>query len=210
MKTLLRSMIGSLTVICTLMTLAAATSAGQAATKHDFKFFVSSTVGLVPGQTGFLKAAILNTGSVPAKFKRYDPTNPIGGYGWDFNHPGLALGFFDFTLFGSDFQHFSKAEGHVDPIVPKGPFGEPDFSNVSNVVIHPGELLVFDLMSFLLEPTVPLGKMLRVRTAIEIDIGRPLFISFESDYLSVDITATDEPVTGTLQEIPLTPSSFAP
>jgi len=164
MKTFLRSMIGSVAVMCTLMAFAAATSAGQAATKHDFRFFVSSTVGLVPGQTGFLKAAILNTGSVPAKFKRYDPTNPIGGFGWDFNQPGMALGFGGMT-FDPGFQNLSLAEGHVDPIVlnPFSHFGEPDFSNVSNVVIHPGELLVFDLMSFWFEPTVPLGRMLRLR-----------------------------------------------
>src|SRR5262249_13177830 len=108
------------------------------------------------------------------------------------------------------FQNFSIAEGHVDPIVPKGPFGEPDFSNVSNVVIQPGELLVFDLFSFFFEPTVPPGTRVRLRTAIEIDLGRPLFLSFQSDDFVVDITGTGEPVTGTLQEIPLTPRSFAP
>src|SRR5262249_4163686 len=113
----------ALTILALFLSSLQAANGSQAATDHDFRFFVSSTIGLVPGQTGFLKTAILNTGSVPVKFQRWNPTLSTGGFGWDFNHPGLALGFFDFTLFGSDFQHFSKAEGHVDPIVPKGPFG---------------------------------------------------------------------------------------
>jgi hypothetical protein len=179
--------------------------------KHDVKLFVSPSLEVAPGQTGFIQAAIQNTGSVPIRFKRYDSTNSIGGGGYDFNDPGLAIGTFGLTLDPATGEQV--AWGHTDPIVLKPfscCFGEPDFSNLNKVIIHPGELLVFDLLSFWFPPNVPLGRTSRVTIAIQIDFGKPLYLGFDSDNFSVVITASDHTANGPLQEVSLTPFSFAP
>src|SRR5688500_15911979 len=59
---------------------------------YDLRFSVESSITLVPGETSYLKGRIDNAGSLPLSFKPYDSSNRIGGYGWDFNDPGFAIG----------------------------------------------------------------------------------------------------------------------
>src|SRR5471032_2282717 len=47
---------------------------------YDLKFYVSSSVTLVPGVTGFIEGALENTGTLPITFKPWDATLSIGGY----------------------------------------------------------------------------------------------------------------------------------
>src|SRR5687768_751586 len=61
---------------------------------YDLTLSVESSMSLVPGTVGFLNARIFNTGTLPISFKPYDASNPVGGFGWNFDDPGFAIGWF--------------------------------------------------------------------------------------------------------------------
>ena len=176
----------------------------------NLEFFLQTTITLVPGQTGFLQAAILNTGSVPLTFKPYDPTNPIGGFGWNFNDPGMALGDFGRVYSPSPLPNtLGFVSGRVSP-VPLVTSPPPDYSHVSLLSIAPGEMLTFERYSITLASSVSLGLVTGIETASQIAFGDPIFAGFNTDKYQISIFAGSASQSGPLQQIGLTRFSFSP
>ncbi len=179
-------------------------------TYYNFEFFVTSSLTLVPGQTGFLGAQLVNTGTEAATFKPYDPTNPVGGYGWNFNDPGLAIG-----NGGKGFSGVASTgpvyitSGHVDPVSLQT-FPPPNFSNLSNVTINPGQSLSFDLYSLIFPTTVSNGQTGAFTTYNQFAFGDPVFAGWNSSNFTVNLLVGNSFESGPLQQIALANFSFTP
>jgi hypothetical protein len=153
---------------------------------YDLKFFVSSSITLVPGQTGFVEAANTNNGNVGAGFTEYDSSNSIGGFGWNFNDLGLAIGFQgqSFSGFPSD-QLFQVEDGKIDPLSLIG--SEPNFSYLSNVTIEPGETLEFELYSWVFDSSAPLRIAGIFSTANRFVFGSLDYAGYDSAQYSITV-----------------------
>lgn len=175
----------------------------------DFNFSVNSSVVLVPGQTGFVMATLENTGTEAVTFQEYDSSNPIGGYGWDFYLPGLALGggggvtrgdLGYTTRFGYEFGQVSTVTAGTGP----------SFSHLSNVTINAGDSLTFTLYSMLIDPSVSEGTSGTLESAIQMYFGSPIFAGFWSDRYIIDITAGNAYGLGSMQQVGLDNFQFSP
>jgi hypothetical protein len=155
---------------------------------YDLTFSVATSVPVTPGQTAFVPAVITNTGTLPIIFQHWDSTLPIGGFGWNFNSPGFAVGFGGYSFLGPG--DLVLAEGLVDPVIPR-PFsccnGTPDFSNVSDVTINPGNSLTFVLYSVSLA-----GSSGQFENYIQLNFGDPVFRGFESTNFTVTIFSSED------------------
>ncbi len=180
---------------------------------YDFEFAVVSSVTLVPGQTGFIQAALRNTGTEPVTFQSWDGSRSRSG--WDHNAPGLTLGHGGYGLIG--WLSIAVAKGRVDPVPFERSGGPSNYSHLSNVTINPGETLVFDLVSVRLFPThrddllvvpgAPLGGTPVVpgetgvyQTYTQIGFGST---TWQSAWYAVHITAGTSFESGPLEEVAL-------
>jgi hypothetical protein len=181
-------------------------------TSLDLRVSVDSSIALVRGETGFVTAVIENTGTAPASFKPYDPANPIGGFGWDFNAPALAIG-----LGGRSCEPgISKlviADGLVDPVTPRAfscCFGSPDFSHLGGVTVNPGEALTFELFSMVALAGARPGLLTNMTTSIELAFAAPVFAGFASGLFTIGVTVAADAAHGPLQSLALTNFTFPP
>jgi hypothetical protein len=183
-------------------TIASATSIvinGDPTTFYDLRFFVSSSVTLVPGVTGFIQGALENTGTLPLTFKPWDSSLSTGGYGWNFNDPGFAIG--NFGVGANPFPFIT--EGHVDSVQQvRAP--PPDFSNVAGHTIAPGETYQFDLWSVLT------GSTTYVLSASQFAFWDPTFAGWNSDNYLVSLLTGNSYAAGPLQEVALSNFTFGP
>jgi len=206
----------AITVVFTLSVATASASpiivGGDPSLFYDLALSVQTSLTLIPGQVGFLQANIFNTGSLPIAFKDYDPANPIGGYGYDFNSPGAAIGSFGYQFVPGP-NGLAVTEGHVDPLT-RRPFscciGSPNFSNLNGVVIQPGTGLSFDLLSFAYDSNIAVGTNTNVTTAIPIAFGSPIFAGFNSGNFTIPITAGENAASGNFSPVSLTNFTFSP
>ena len=171
------------------------------------QLFVPESVNLVIGQAGYFPVTVKNTGTLALAFKDYDPANPVGGYGWNFNDPGLAVGFGGVIInnLGLMFDY-----GMVPGIVPDadltGSYHHPDLSFLNGVSIRPGESFSFTVFTFLLST----GSSNTFRSALQLDLGSPLYAGWQGGAFTVAINRAATFSTGPLHQVNLTEFSFAP
>lgn len=173
----------------------------------EVEFGVSRNVTLVSGQTGHIDATIRNIGTLPITFKEYDSSNPIGGFGWDFNDPGFAIGFGGMSYTtppGTDGSQVGFQEGLVNLPQVEG----PDFSHLSNVTIAPGQELRFVLYS--LNTSLGIGATLPFTTYNELDFGEPIFGGWTSNKYTFTATVGEAFSISDPEKVDLTPFFFTP